>query len=83
MEKQFVHADGKILRDINGEPFLKDSDLKGKTITMNKSKFILNTKNSMSAVSPYIGNKDKLLDKAIFKNLLTHQYSELPKILSE
>jgi cytidine deaminase len=31
----------------------------------------------------YIGNKDKLLDKAIFKNLLTHQYSELPKILSE
>jgi hypothetical protein len=31
----------------------------------------------------YIGNKDKLLDKAIVKNLLTPQYSELPKILAE
>lgn len=31
----------------------------------------------------YIGNKHRLLEKVTFKDLMPHQYSDLPKVLSE
>ena len=31
----------------------------------------------------YIGNRDKIIEKTKFKNLFTHQYASLPKVLEE